>query len=769
MVTSAILPEALRDSPRFRAQLAREEADIETLENKLDRILKTCGVMVDSGKSYVQHQTLFANALWDLSSCFASDVETMSKFNRIIQAIQEMSKFQTILLDQASRTILTTVTNFVKEDIKGVWESRHLFDKISTELDGAVSRHAQTPKNKPVDIEQATVSLQATSKCFKHTALDHVYAISMIQSKQKLVILGCLLSYMQANVTYFHQGSDLCESLQPFLRKLNSDVLELQSGTKQLEKTLGERHNLVSQLDENPPIGPMQGYLFKRTTNAFKTWHRRWFLLKDNQLVYRKRTGEDSYTVMEEDLRLCTVKPAFDAERRFCFEVLSPNRSHMLQADSEANFARWIAALQQGIGAALQLSSNSSDSRELSAAGGGVNASVNEEDSSNNNRKTKIWEQLARIPGNDICCDCKSPDPRWASINLGITLCIDCSGVHRSLGVHHSKVRSLTLDAWEPEILKVMAELGNQVVNTVYEANIDSTVVIATPSCSGLIRESYIKRKWVNKDFVAPLSISPLRPKRKWSVRKLRRRAKSMEGGPKHRTVIEETRSNSCEDDQTVITEVAVLGDELNNVATSPIDGLNSDDDSTDGDDNATVDEEDISKLSPTRLLHKASKAHNIPVMCHAFALGANKLWTDPEQGNRTHLHQAIISGSVMACEYLLLNGVPINTQDITGNTPLHLATELGHTAQVCLLLKHRADQHIKNEAGVDPLDTAVQLANADIVTLLRLGRLNEEMRNAESGGDETFNDVVRDFSQLSFDTNGKVTRPGSSYGGSRF
>lgn len=61
----------------------------------------------------------------------------------------------------------------------------------------------------------------------------------------------------------------------------------------------------------------------------------------------------------------------------------------MLQADSEANFARWIAALQQGIGAALQLSSNSSDSRELSAAGGGVNASVNEEDSSNNNRKTK--------------------------------------------------------------------------------------------------------------------------------------------------------------------------------------------------------------------------------------------------------------------------------------------------------------------------------------------------------------------------------------------
>lgn len=59
-----------------------------------------------------------------------------------------------------------------------------------------------------------------------------------------------------------------------------------------------------------------------------------------------------------------------------------------------------------------------------------------------------------------------------------------CSGVHRSLGVHHSKVRSLTLDAWEPEILKVMAELGNSVVNNIYEANIPTEVVKATPNCA---------------------------------------------------------------------------------------------------------------------------------------------------------------------------------------------------------------------------------------------------------------------------------------------
>ena len=55
----------------------------------------------------------------------------------------------------------------------------------------------------------------------------------------------------------------------------------------------------------------------------------------------------------------------------------------------------------------------------------------------------------------------------------------------RSFGVHMSKVRSVTLDAWEPELLKVMAELGNVAVNRVYEANVDeSSVVRATPQCN---------------------------------------------------------------------------------------------------------------------------------------------------------------------------------------------------------------------------------------------------------------------------------------------
>lgn len=57
--------------------------------------------------------------------------------------------------------------------------------------------------------------------------------------------------------------------------------------------------------------------------------------------------------------------------------------------------------------------------------------------------------------------------------------------MHRSLGVHYSKVRSLTLDDWEPENVKVMAELGNFIVNKVYEANVPESFVRASANCVG--------------------------------------------------------------------------------------------------------------------------------------------------------------------------------------------------------------------------------------------------------------------------------------------
>ncbi|GLH03543.1 ArfGAP with SH3 domain, ANK repeat and PH domain-containing protein [Gryllus bimaculatus] len=836
--------ECLRDSPKFRSKLEDCEADIEQLEQRLDKVLKMCGLMVDCGKNYVAQQSSFANSLWDLSTYFRSDSDVVACLNKLIHALQEMNKFHTILLDQASRTILKNLTSFIKGDIKQVKDQRHYFEKISVDLDNVLTRNSQALRTKPAEVEEAQNLLCATRSCFRHTALDYVHAVSLLQTRKRHEVLSTLLSYIHACSTFFHQGSDLCQDLDPFLKKLADEIVSMRQGSSKLEKEMENRHSYVTSTDIIPPPAAdgssnMEGYLFKRTSNAFKTWNRRWFILQENQLVYRKRTGEPTPTVMEEDLRLCTVKPVVDGDRRYCFEVLSPTKSHMLQADSDEMFQAWIAAMQHGIGAAIQQSLSDEGGINQHSTGGSPSGKNSQggshppscssgetgevHASPDKQRKSKIWEQLLKIPGNNKCCDCESPNPQWASINLGITLCIGCSGVHRSLGVHYSKVRSLTLDAWEPEILKVMAELGNNIVNNVYEANVTSDFARATPKCHGNIREAWIKAKYIEKQFTKPLAIPAITitgtevPQgtespgqrasrsnylsvRKWSVRKIRQRSRdnrnrSTSAGKKVsprrrlpmpseslRSKIDE-KSNKDISKEEVETKEENITKEISDTDSivkveteseppSPAASKKSSSGSvSDSSLNCEVlifgkslekqpmegsielREEDISKLHPDLLLYKAARAHNLPVMCEALAWGADKNWCHEEDKNRSAIHQAILSGSVMACEYLLLNGAKINAQDSLGKTPLHLATELGHTAQVCLLLKHRADQRLKDSDGTEPLAIAIKKANADIVTLLRLAMLNEEIKASELGstGDDTFNDVVRDFSQLAY------------------
>ena len=150
--------------------------------------------------------------------------------------------------------------------------------------------------------------------------------------------------------------------------------------------------------------------------------------------------------------------------------------------------------------------------------------------------------------------------------------------------------------------------------------------------------------------------------------------------------------------------------------------------------------------------------------MSQALALGANKEFSDPKCYNQTVLHQSILSASCMACQYLLLNGAKINTRDDNGDTPLHLSAMNGYTGQVCLLLKHRADHHLRNGNGKTALDIAVEKADADIVTLLRMADFNEQMR--EPGNEENdgvYNDVLQEVSNLVYTHPSRLNKKSTS------
>lgn len=634
--------ECLKDSPKFRSTLKDNLNYIEQLESCMTRTIKQVSNYIETGKDHVNSQKEFINSMRALNTTIGNNAQgTYEKLESLLKTLEEVMRLHEIVIDQSARTVGSCLSTFINDDLVKLREARKSFDKISHEFDQTLTKYSQPLKKQQEDSENLLI---ATSTAFTHTSLDLAIQLSALQAKRHPDILGSLLSYVRAQSTFFHQGYDLFEDFKPMMNSMEDHLSTIQDNYETLIRNLPSKHLMVSNnelkplfFDDQAQQVHLEGYLFKRASNGFKVWNRKWFILKNHQLWYQKR-GDAKPTLMEPDLRLLTVRPLdkTDNERRFCFEILSPHKSYMLQADTESACKTWICAIQAGINAAFHDTDHKSDqghqvdgeseattgettnawtsgfsfkalqqhasnklnsiaklgehdaganknshkssardkgSRMRSSGSTSDNDVLNEdiesdhkndekgcsyvplreddngldeeeddrEDGSNDNEDYKTtsapiypapkvdttssacgaidvvpsnapekpqraYMKILAVPGNEYCADCNAPQPRWASINLGITLCIECAGIHRSLGVHMSKVRSLTLDTevWSPEIVQLMLDLGNTSVNAAYMASYRGVPAAITSNSCREDRENWIKKKYLQRSFMGP-------------------------------------------------------------------------------------------------------------------------------------------------------------------------------------------------------------------------------------------------------------------------
>ncbi|CAL2032176.1 unnamed protein product [Caenorhabditis brenneri] len=779
--------EAIQDSPRFRATIAQHTAYFNRLENRLNEMLRHITAMIDYSKNYVNtfyKLTVSVNQLCDES--FSGNPLASTTFQGLSEAYAHTTNLFRTYYDHSNVVIYTKLSNFIKNELTKVAESRAHFENMSQSMDDALVKNAGISRQKPADATEGRNALTAVGTCFAHTTLDYVANINIAHAHKDHMILDALWTLVRESSAFFSKGHATFDEWTAADNGAVADTIQtFAAKSKLIERKMQDVHSLVpKEMFQHPSGMPieqdvmMEGYLYKRSSNAFKTWNRRWFQIKDKQLLYSHRSNElEPATVMEENLRICLVRPApSNIDRLGCFELVTPTRIHLLQADSESLCQDWMRALQRTIlalheGGSSDVDETSPRNKTVSGSSAGVstanaispisnqlditkgrsvsdpasssgNTSLNASSLSTSTASSTAFEQIRRVPGNEVCADCGSPAPKWVSINLGVVLCIECSGAHRSLGVQTSKVRSLCMDSIDNELRDVLLSLGNRQVNAIFLAYLPSDDSIVPPPINEKsarpAREAWIKAKYVERRFAVSEDT------------RARSTATNRQEHLKHKTSIGGingvNRSSSYADVQEA--EQAVIdADPWSadlSIPTSPaskrLSACGSD---TDLDvvgnsiDAKTVDWESVKEACESGDLLALLKAH-----AQGFDLIALHNGTSA-------LHIAVRSGQTAAVEFLLLNGAKINMLDEKLNTPLHLAAKEGHTLQVCQLLKRGADNNLANVDSKTPLDIAMECTHADIVTLFRVTIMRNEF-NADFNNpmDDTVETVISDIAR---------------------